>query len=146
MLLLRPIRHLATVIASLQQGRAAAESVFGRVDETGEPDSGTRGIARTKGRIELDSVVFRYRDDRPPALRNVSLVIEPGDLNGVVTGTEARKRVLATAVRQCLGVADSRELDGNTTETLILDRYRPHNARRTDVRAREVDGDGLPIG
>jgi len=95
MLLLRPIRHLATIIASLQQGLAAAESVFGLVDEAGEPDGGTREMTRTKGRIELDSVVFRYRDDRPPALRNVSLVIEPGETLALVGPSGAGKSTLA---------------------------------------------------
>ena len=95
MLLLRPIRHLATVVANLQQGLAAAESVFGLVDEAGEPDTGTRELTRTQGRIELDSVVFRYRDDRPTALRNVSLVVEPGETLALVGPSGAGKSTLA---------------------------------------------------
>ena len=95
MLLLRPIRHLATVIAHLQRGLAAAESVFGLIDADAEPDSGTRTVSRTEGRFELDSVVFRYRDDRPPALRNVSLVIEPGETLALVGPSGAGKSSLA---------------------------------------------------
>ena len=95
MMLLRPTRALATVMAQLQHGLAAAESVFGLIDEAEEPDSGTREIARTSGRLEFDAVVFRYQDDRPPALRNVSLVIEPGETLALVGPSGAGKSTLA---------------------------------------------------
>ena len=61
----------------------AAESVFGLIDEVLGPDSGAREIFRTKGRIEFDSMGFRYRDDRPPALRNVSLVANTVHRRGI---------------------------------------------------------------
>ena len=113
MLLLRPIRALATVMAQLQQGIAAAESVFGLIDEAGEPDPGTRELARTKGRLEFDSVVFRYRDDRPPALRNVSLVIEPGETLALVGPSGAGKSTLANLLPRFFDpLAGAVRLDG----------------------------------
>ena len=113
MLLLRPIRQFATVIANLQQGLAAAESVFGLIDEAAEPDSGTREIERTTGRIELDSVTFRYRDDRPPALRNVSLVIEPGETLALVGPSGAGKSTLANLLPRFFDpLAGAVRLDG----------------------------------
>ena len=94
MLLLRPIRQLATVYAQLQRGVAAAESVFGLIDEAEEPDRGTVELGRAKGRVEFDSVVFRYREDRPPALRNVSLVVEAGETLALVGPSGAGKSTL----------------------------------------------------
>ena len=113
MLLLRPIRALATVMAQLQQGIAAAESVFGLIDEAGEPDPGTRELARTKGRLEFDSVVFRYRDDRAPALRNVSLVIKPGETLALVGPSGAGKSTLANLLPRFFDpLAGAVRLDG----------------------------------
>ena len=113
MMNLRPIRHLANVIVHLQQGLAAAESVSGLIDEEGEPDSGTREIVRTRGRIELDSVVFRYRDDHPLALPNVSITIEPGETLALVGPSGAGKSTLANLLSRFFDpLAGAIRLDG----------------------------------
>ena len=113
MLLLRPIRQLATVYAQIQRGLAAAESVFGLLDETEEPDRGAVELSRAKGRIEFDSVVFRYRDDRPPALRNVSLVVAAGETLALVGPSGAGKSTLVNLVPRFFDpLAGAVRLDG----------------------------------
>ena len=113
MLLLRPIRQLATVYAQIQRGLAAAESVFGLLDEAEEPDRGAVELSRAKGRIEFDSVVFRYRDDRPPALRNVSLVVAAGETLALVGPSGAGKSTLVNLVPRFFDpLAGAVRLDG----------------------------------
>lgn len=113
MLLLRPIRQLATVYAQIQKGLAAAESVFGLLDEAEEPDGGAIEFGRAKGRIELDSVVFRYREDRPPALRNVSLVVEAGETLALVGPSGAGKSTVVNLVPRFFDpLAGAVRLDG----------------------------------
>ena len=113
MLLLRPIRQLATVYAQIQKGLAAAESVFGLIDEAEEPDRGAVELGRAKGRIEFDSVVFRYRDDRPPALRNVSLVVAAGETLALVGPSGAGKSTLVNLVPRFFDpLAGAVRLDG----------------------------------
>ena len=121
MMLLRPTRALATVMAQLQHGLAAAESVFGLIDEAEEPDSGTREIARTSGRLEFDAVVFRYQDDRPPALRNVSLVIEPGETLALAGPSGAGKSTLVNLLPRFFDpLAGTIRLDGIDLRELTL--------------------------
>ena len=113
MLLLRPIRQLATVYAQIQKGLAAAESVFGLLDEAEEPDGGAIELGRARGRIELDSVVFRYREDRPPALRNVSLVVEAGETLALVGPSGAGKSTVVNLVPRFFDpLAGAVRLDG----------------------------------
>ena len=113
MLLLRPIRQLATVYAQLQKGLAAAESVFGLLDEAEEPDRGSVELGRAKGRVEFDSVVFRYREDRLPALRNVSLVVEAGETLALVGPSGAGKSTLINLVPRFFDpLAGAVRLDG----------------------------------
>ena len=113
MLLLRPIRQLATVYAQIQKGLAAAESVFGLLDEAEEPDGGVIELGRARGRIELDSVVFRYREDRPPALRNVSLVVEAGETLALVGPSGAGKSTVVNLVPRFFDpLAGAVRLDG----------------------------------
>ena len=113
MLLLRPIRQLATVYAQIQKGLAAAESVFGLLDEAEEPNRGAVELGRAKGRIEFDSVVFRYRDDRPPALRNVSLVVAAGETLALVGPSGAGKSTLVNLVPRFFDpLAGAVRLDG----------------------------------
>jgi subfamily B ATP-binding cassette protein MsbA len=59
-LLLPPVKRLTSVNEYLQRGLAAAESIFGLVDEPAEPDAGRLRLERPRGEIAFEHVTHAY--------------------------------------------------------------------------------------
>ena len=74
--------------------RACAGSSTKRRSRTRGPSSS----AGPEGESNSTSVVFRYREDRPPALQNVSLVVEAGETLALVGPSGAGKSTLVNLV------------------------------------------------
>jgi ATP-binding cassette subfamily B protein len=93
-----PIRDLSTKYTVMQQAMAAAERVFTLLD-TRSPDAPLAAdpIIRRAGEepplIELEHVVFGYREDRP-VLNDVSLKIQRGETLAIVGATGAGKSTI----------------------------------------------------
>src|SRR5206468_1066264 len=56
----QPLRELVGVAGPLQQGIAAAQSLFELLDEPTEPQGGALRVARARGAVEFDRVSFAY--------------------------------------------------------------------------------------
>ncbi len=94
-MLFSPIKRLTQVSEPLQRGLAAAESIFELIDEPVEADQGTGAITRASGRIELRGVTFRYERGRDPAVRDLSLVVAPGETVALVGPSGGGKTTVA---------------------------------------------------
>ena len=94
-LLFTPIKRLTRVNAVIQRGIAAATSVFAMIDASVEDDAGSVRLGRAEGRLELDSITFRYQGSDRPVLDSVSILIEPGETVALVGPSGSGKTTIA---------------------------------------------------
>ena len=97
-MLARPIRKLTDVNARLQRGLAAAQDIFGQLDQAIEPDTGTHRVERVQGRVEFRDVSFTYASGPSAVIRNVSFTIEPGQTVALVGKSGSGKSTLASLI------------------------------------------------
>jgi ATP-binding cassette, subfamily B, bacterial len=84
------------------------------------PDAVT--LAHPRGRVELSHVSFSYRTSGNPALADIDLRIEPGQLVALVGPSGAGKTTLASLVSRFIDPLDGVvKIDGTDVRTLTLD-------------------------
>ncbi len=94
LLLTQPVRRLTTINASLQQGIAAAQSVFTFLDQPIEQDTGTRELQRATGQIKFENVSFGYSKAKGDVLSEINLTINPGETVALVGRSGSGKTTL----------------------------------------------------
>jgi ATP-binding cassette, subfamily B, bacterial MsbA len=95
LMLIAPIKRLSEVANPISRGLAAVQRAIDLVEKTPAEACGTHAPERARGRIELQSVSVRYREDGPAALDGISLVIEPGQVVALVGPSGSGKTTLA---------------------------------------------------
>jgi ABC-type multidrug transport system fused ATPase/permease subunit len=103
----QPIQELSQLYTTLQAAMAGGERVLDLLDTEPEvqdcPDAGD--MPPIAGRVELREVSFSYRGDTR-VLRNVNLVIEPGQTTALVGPTGAGKTSIANLIARLYDVTD----------------------------------------
>ena len=102
LLILQPLRHLASVNSPIARMSAAADSVFGMIDSATEQETGTRQIESVKGAIELRHVGFRYPGAGSAALEDINLDVRPGETIALVGPSGAGKTTLINLIPRFL--------------------------------------------
>ncbi len=133
MLLLAPMKRLTMVQATVQQGIAAAQSVFELLDENTERNTGSKEIKRAKGHIEFKNVTFSYDLDidkekgteKGDVLSNINFTAEAGETIALVGRSGSGKTTLASLLPRFYDVSKGDILlDGIPVQELTLENLR----------------------
>jgi len=102
-----PIRELSDKFNILQSALAAADRIFGILDEAPEaPDApGAAAPARARGSVEFRDVRFAYKEGAP-VLRGISFRAEPGETVAIVGPTGAGKTSIISLVSRLWDVTE----------------------------------------
>lgn len=79
LMLISPIKNIATANEDFQVGLTAAQSIFAVIDTESEHDEGELVLDRAKGEIEFRGVTLHYESASQPALDQLSFKIKAGE-------------------------------------------------------------------
>ena len=94
MAMLPSLKRVTNVQSLIQKGVAAADRLFGILDEPDERDDGTMPLLHSRGEIEFRGVTVRYPGQDAPALDDVSFTAAPGTVTAIVGRSGSGKSTL----------------------------------------------------
>jgi ATP-binding cassette, subfamily B, bacterial len=124
-----PMDAIGYVLSMSEECQTASERLNEVLDSRPEiaDRAGARDLDRCKGRIEFRGVGFKYPKSDEWVLRDLNLVIEPGETVGIVGRTGSGKTTLAYLLPRLYDVAEGQVLlDGVDVRDLHLRSLRSH--------------------
>jgi len=129
MLLLAPMKRLTQVMQSVQQGIAAAQSIFYMLDEPLEQDSGRKTLQRVDGKLEFSEVNFRYDRSHDYVLHHINFTVQPGQTVAIVGRSGSGKSTLVSLLPRFYEPTSGEiTIDGVPLNELTLANLRQHIA------------------
>jgi subfamily B ATP-binding cassette protein MsbA len=125
-LLPKPIRQLSEVSSTIQRGVAGAESIFEQLDEPPEVDHGTEERDTVSGQLEVRGLSFTYPGGESPVLKNISFIVQAGQMVALVGRSGSGKSTLANLIPRFY----HHEQGGILLDGLGIEHYRLRNLRR----------------
>ena len=129
LMLLEPLGVLAASAASFQNSLSALDRILDLLDEPREMQSAPGAVTVRKhevaGRIAFENVTFHYPGTNRPAVRDVSLEVEPGQTIALVGASGAGKTTLCNLVARFYDPEQGRLLlDGVDLRDIDVESYR----------------------
>lgn len=134
--IIKPLKTITQVNATLQEGLAGAQSVFSFLDQQIENDHHQSQLPRATGRISYQSVCFSYHPDlsgsdssSQSVLKNINLDVAPGKMLALVGHSGAGKSSLVNLLPRFYDGYQGRIfIDGIDTRELSLKNLRQQMA------------------
>ncbi len=100
MLAYQPVRSLATINISINQGLAASQRVLPIIDKKNNifEDPNSPNLTINKGDIKFTDVNFNYKSKEPIVLKNINLVINGGKMTSLVGHSGAGKSTMLNLI------------------------------------------------
>lgn len=122
--LIKPMKTLTTLNATIQRGLAGAESVFTLLDMPIEASTGIVLPQKVRGDIEFERVSFAYRQGKT-VLHEVSFSIKAGEMLALVGHSGGGKTTVASLLPRFYDTSEGRILlDGIPIHTIQLSSLR----------------------
>jgi ATP-binding cassette subfamily B protein len=120
-LVVTPLALMAIVVPFVLRGDTSAQRIFEVMDAepivVDKEDARSVDSSTSKGRVVFENVTFAFRrpdgELDPPALKNINLIIEPGERIGILGATGAGKTALVNLLPRFYDVTEGRiTIDG----------------------------------
>jgi subfamily B ATP-binding cassette protein MsbA len=122
--LIKPLKTLTTLNATIQRGLAGAESVFSLLDQRIETAQGNSLAKKSKGLIQFERVSYAYREGQP-VLHDVDFSIAAGETVALVGHSGSGKTTITALLPRFYEVTTGLiRLDGTPIRELSLQSLR----------------------
>ncbi|MEZ3117002.1 ABC transporter ATP-binding protein [Halobaculum sp. MBLA0147] len=124
-----PLSQITSIVDEFQQTKATVSRVLGIVNHSPSVANrdGAHELTSVSGAVSFDEVTFTYPDAEEPALRDVSLDVDPGDTVGIVGPTGSGKSTLVKLLVRFYDVEGGTvSVDGHDVRDVTIRSLRRH--------------------